>query len=123
MSQNFPLNSQSATFQNPDYGLTTQNKPNTRVVKFGDGYEHRISFGLNQNPKTFNLTFKNISEADADILTNFFDARAVDGDSINYTVPTESSAMKFVVEDGYTKTINYANLATVRVTFRQVFEP
>tara|TARA_R100001509_G_scaffold120991_1_gene75106 strand:+ start:450 stop:821 length:372 start_codon:yes stop_codon:yes gene_type:complete len=123
MSQNFPLNSQNATFQNPDYGLIKQNNPNTRLVKFGDGYEHRISFSLNQNPKTFNLSFKNISEVDANILTNFLDERAVDGDSINYTVPTESVAMKFVVEGGYTKTINYANLATVKFKFRQVFEP
>ena len=44
------------------------------------------------NPKTFNLTFKNISEADADILTNFFDDRAEDGDNISYTIPTESAA-------------------------------
>ena len=122
MSQNFPLNSASATFQNPDYGLTKTNKPKTRIVSFGDGYEHRISFGLNQNPKIFDLTFKNLSEADADILTDFFDARAVDGDSINYTVPTESAAMKFVVEDWYQKTVNYGNLANVKVKFRQVFE-
>ena len=107
----------------PTYNSRKTNAPNTRIVKFGDGYEHRVSFSLNQNPKTFNLTFKNISEADADILTDFFDERAVDGDSINYTVPTESSAMKFVVEGGYTKTVNYANIATVKVTFRQVFEP
>tara|TARA_R100000773_G_C4159163_1_gene77779 strand:- start:84 stop:455 length:372 start_codon:yes stop_codon:yes gene_type:complete len=122
MSTNFPLNSQSATFQSPDFGIVKQNKPKTRVVSFGDGYEHRVSFGLNQNPKIFNLTFKNISEADADILTDFLDARELDGDSINYTVPTESSAMKFVVQGGYSKTINYANLATVKFTFRQVFE-
>ena len=57
------------------------------------------------------------------LLTTFFDDRVDDGDSINYTVPTESSAMKFVVEGGYTKTVNFANLATVKVTFRQVFEP
>ena len=88
MSQNFPNNSAGSTFQNPDYGLTKQNKPKTRIVSYGDGYETRLSFGLNQNPKTFNLTFKNISEADADILTDFLDARALDGDSINYTVPT-----------------------------------
>jgi len=123
MAQDFPKNSQNSDFQNPDYGLTTQNKPNTRIVKFGDGYEHRVSFSLNQNPKTFNLTFKNITQTDANILTDFFDARVVDGDSINYTVPTESSAMKFVVEGGYTKTINHPNIATVNVTFRQVFEP
>ena len=54
MAQDFPQNSANQSFQNPDYGLTKTNKPNTRVVKFGDGYEHRISFSLNQNPKTFN---------------------------------------------------------------------
>ena len=48
--------------------------------------------------------------------------RAIDGDNISYTVPTESAAMKFVVDGSYTKTINYANLATVQVTFRQVFD-
>ena len=63
MSQNFPNNSDGNTFQSPDFGIVKQNKPNTRVVKFGDGYEHRITYGLNQNPKTFNLTFKNISES------------------------------------------------------------
>jgi len=30
--------------------------------------------------------------------------------------------MKFVVEGGYTKTDDYANLATVKVKFRQVFD-
>jgi len=105
----------------PAYGTTKRNAPNTRVVKFGDGYEHRVSFGLNQNPKIFNLTFE-VSEADADILTDFFDARAVDGANFTYTVPTES-AMKFVVEGEYTKTITYLNRARIKVTFRQVFEP
>ena len=46
-------------------------KPNTRTVKFGDGYEHRLLFGLNQNPKVFNLTWKNISETDSDTIETF----------------------------------------------------
>ena len=110
------------TTVNPTYGLTKTSKPNIRIAQFGSGYQQRSTFGINQNPKTFNLTFKNISEADADNLTDFFDLRAEDGDNILYTVPTESAAMKFVVEGGYTKTIDYANLATVKVKFRQVFD-
>lgn len=106
----------------PIYNLSKRNIPNTRVVSFGDGYEHRVSFSLNQNAKTFNLTFE-VSEADADTLTNFLDERAVDGANFTYTVPTESSAMNFVLEGGYNKTVPYLNRARVQVTFRQVFEP
>ena len=105
----------------PTYGTTKRNAPNTKIVKFGDGYEHRISYGLNQNAKIFNLTFE-VSEADADTLTDFFDARAVDGANFAYTVPTDS-AMNFVVDGGYTKNININGRARVQVTFRQVFEP
>ena len=122
MTVNFPNNAAGNPFQNPDYGLSKSNIPKTFVSSLGDGIEHRTTIGLNQNPKTFNLTFKNLSEADADELTNFFDLRAEDGDNISYTVPTERAAMKFVVEGGYTKTIDYANLATVKVKFRQVFD-
>lgn len=115
-------NTAAGTAFTPLYGTSKRNSPNTRVVSFGDGYEHRVSFSLNQNPKTFNLTFE-VSEADADTLTNFLDERAVDGANFTYTVPTESSAMNFVLEGSYTKTINYLNRARVQVTFRQVFEP
>ena len=55
-----------ATFPSvePSFPVRKISKPNTRTVKFGDGYEHRLLFGLNQNPKVFNLTWKNISETD-----------------------------------------------------------
>jgi len=121
MTQPLPNNSASSSFA-PDFGLSKRNVPKTFISSLGDGIEHRTTIGLNQNPKTFDLTFKNISEADADILTDFFDLRAEDGDNISYTVPTESAAMKFVVEGGYTKTIDFANIATVKVKFRQVFD-
>ena len=121
MTQPLPTDSNGSNFA-PDFGLVKNNIPNTITIKLGDNYEHRATIGLNQNPKTFKLTFKNISEADADILTNFFDERAIDGENISYTVPTESASMKFVLDGAYTKTINFANIATVSVTFRQVFD-
>lgn len=112
-----------ATFPSitPTYGVQKSSAPNTRTVRFGDGYEHRFTFGLNQNPKAYNLTFE-VSEADADTIETFLDARAADSDSFDFTPPGEGSSSKFVCEE-WSKSIPYLNRATIQATFRQVFEP
>ena len=68
-----------ATFPSitPTYGLQKSSAPNVRKVQFGDGYEARLTYGLSQNPKVFNLTFE-VSETDADTIETFLDARAAD---------------------------------------------
>ena len=112
-----------ATFPSitPTYGVQKRSKPNSKTVKLGDGYEHRLLFGLNQNPKIFNLTFE-VSETDADTIETFLDARAVDSASFTFTPPGESSSSQFVCES-WNKSIPYLNRARVQVTFREVFEP
>ena len=112
-----------ATFPSitPTYRVQKRSKPNTKTVKLGDGYEHRLLFGLNQNPKIFNLTFE-VSETDADTIETFLDARAVDSASFTFTPPGESSSSQFVCES-WNKSIPYLNRARVQVTFREVFEP
>ena len=105
----------------PTYGVQKRSKPNTKTVKLGDGYEHRLLFGLNQNPKIFNLTFE-VSETDADTIETFLDARAVDSASFTFTPPGESSSSKFVCES-WNKSVPYLNRARVQATFREVFEP
>ena len=107
----------------PTYGQQKRSSPNTRTIRFADGYEHRILFGLaqHQNPKIFNLTF-NVSQADAVKIEDFFDARANDSASFDYTPPGEASSSKFVCE-GWSKSIPYLNRATIQATFREVFEP
>ena len=105
----------------PTYGVQKRSKPNTKTVKLGDGYEHRLLFGLNQNPKIFNLTFE-VSETDADTIETFLDARAVDSASFTFTPPGESSSSQFVCES-WNKSIPYLNRARVQATFREVFEP
>ena len=105
----------------PTYGVQKRSKPNTKTVRLGDGYEHRLLFGLNQNPKIFNLTFE-VSETDADTIETFLDARAVDSASFTFTPPGESSSSQFVCES-WNKSIPYLNRARVQVTFREVFEP
>ena len=114
-----------ATFPSitPTYGVQKRSAPNTRTVRFADGYEHRLLFGLaqHQNPKIFNFTFE-VSETDADTIETFLDARAPDKASFDYQPTGESSSYKFVCES-WTKSIPYLNRATIQATFREVFEP
>ena len=114
-----------ATFPSikPTYGQQKRSVPLTRTVRFADGYEHRVLFGLaaHQNPKVFNFTF-NVSETDADTIETFLDARANDTNSFDFTPPGETSSSKFVCEN-WTKSISFNNRATIQATFRQVFEP
>ena len=114
-----------ATFPSikPTYGQRKKSRPNTRTIRFADGYEHRLLFGLaqHQNPKEFSLTFE-VSETDADTIETFLDARANDSDSFTFTPPGESSSSEFVCEN-WSKSIPYNNRATIQATFRQVFEP
>ena len=106
----------------PDYGAQKSSAPVTRKVQFGDGYEQRLTFSLNQNPKSWSLSFVNITETEADTIETFLDARASDNASFDFTPPGEGSTSKFVCEQ-WTKSIPYLNRATIQATFRQVFEP
>ncbi len=107
----------------PKYGQQKKSAPLTRTVRFADGYEHRILFGIpdHQNPKIFNFTFE-VSQADAVKIEAFLDARANDNASFNFTPPGESSSSKFVCPS-WNKSIPFLNRATIQVTFREVYEP
>ena len=113
-----------ATFPDisPDYGAQKTSQPNVRTVRFLDGFEQRLTFGLNQNPKVWNLSFVNLTETDSDTIETFLDARADDGASFDWQPPGSSTSYKWVCPS-WTKTIPYANMATINATFRQVFEP
>ena len=112
-----------ATFPSitPTYGVQKRSAPNVRKVRYGDGFESRFTMGLNQDPKTYNLTFQ-VSETDADTIETFLDARAADFASFDFTPPGEGSSSKFVCEK-WDKSIPYLNRATIQATFREVFEP
>ena len=114
-----------ATFPSikPTYGQRKQSRPLTRTIRFADGYEHRLLFGLaqHQNPKEFSFTF-DVSETDADTIETFLDARAVDSASFDFTPPGEASSSKFVCES-WSKSIPYNNRASIQATFIEVFEP
>lgn len=104
------------------YGASKASAPIVRRVQFGDGYEQRLTFGVNQNPKEWSLTWDNITEANSDTIEAFLNARAADGASFDWTPPDEATAYKWVCSS-WQKSINYTGRATIAATFRQVFEP
>ena len=113
-----------ATFPSidPDYGAQKASAPNVRKVQFGDGFESRFTMGINQNPKVWTLSFVNLTETDSDTIETFLDARAGDNAAFDWSPPDESDTYKWVCEE-WTKSIPFANRATIQATFRQVFEP
>ena len=110
-----------ATFPSitPTYGTRKTNSPIVKTTQFGDGYQQRVQFGLNQNPKVFSLTF-NVSETDADTIETLLDARG-GTESFDFTPPGETSSSKFICRS-WTKSMPYNNRATINATFEEVFE-
>ena len=105
-----------------DFGAVKTSDPKIRTVKFGDGYEQRIAFGINQDAKKWALTFKNLTETDSDTIETFLEARAADSFSFSWSPPDESATYSWVC-DAWSKTLTSAGLVTINATFRQVFEP
>ena len=104
-----------------NYGISKASRPNVRTARFGDGYEQRVTFGLNQNPKIWQLSWVNITEADCDTIENFLNARA-GVEAFDWSPPDESDTYKWVCQD-WNKKIDLPTRRTITATFREVFEP
>ena len=111
-----------ATFPitNPIYNTRIDARPKVNTLSFGDGFEQRLTEGLNQNPLSVNLTFE-LSQTDADTAITFLNARVDDGASFDYTLPSETSSRKFVCTS-FPRSIPFLNRVTLSCVFREVFE-
>lgn len=110
-----------ATFTyTPSFEATENSKPRTRKFQAGDGYEQRIRFGLNTDPKEWTLTFSERTDAECLNITTFLETRA-GVESFDWT-PPRGDAGKYVCEE-WQVTMRAYNFNTIQATFREVFEP
>tara|TARA_R100001015_G_C4635152_1_gene203744 strand:+ start:13214 stop:13555 length:342 start_codon:yes stop_codon:yes gene_type:complete len=111
-----------ATFPiaNPVYNTRITPKPSVNVISFGDGFEQRLTMGLNQNPLSVNLVFE-LSQSDANTAISFLNSRITDGASFDFTLPSETSSRKFVC-DSFPRLIPFLNRVRLSCVFREVFE-
>ena len=105
----------------PDFSLTKKSEPRVRSVQYGDGYQQRIRYGLNTNPKSWDLKWTAKSNADADAIEAFFDARA-GVEAFDWTPPAGGNSGKYLCPN-WNRELQYANINIITATFIQVFEP
>lgn len=112
-----------ATFPDfdPIYSANKSSQPFVHTVQFGDGYQQRLTVGLNQNPKEWRLTFE-LSDTDADTVEAFLDARAADQASFDWSPPDTTTSYKWVCPD-WSREMHNLERSRIDVTFKQVFEP
>jgi len=112
-----------ATFPDfdPQYSATKRSQPIQRITQFGDGYQQRTSFGLNQDPKVWNLTF-NVKDSDADTIETFLEARGKDGASFDWSPPDEATTYKWIAQS-FNREMFDSDRSRITTSFRQVFEP
>ena len=103
----------------PSYGSAVTTRPNVRQTKFGDGYESRVSIGLNSNPRQWQVTFSSRPNATADAIEAFFVARGA-VQSFDW-MPPHGAAGKWVAREwSAQKTGPFTR--SVAATFDEVFE-
>ena len=103
----------------PSFEATESSKPRVRKFQAGDGYEQRVRFGLNTNPKEWQLVFSNRTDAERDLIVAFLDARG-GVENFDWT-PPRGPVGKFVCEE-WQVTLSNCNNNQIRATFRQVYD-
>ena len=103
----------------PSVGAALSVKPSVHKVFFGDGYEQRMSFGLNTKPEVWSVEFHGKTTTDAAAIDAFLRARGA-VECFDWTSPSGLAA-KFVCEE-WSRTIEEPNIENIRATFKQVFD-
>lgn len=111
-----------ATFPSiaPTFDAQKSSRPRLRTVQFGDGYQQRLSFGINQNPKEWSVTFM-VNDTNAGVIEAFLDARGVDGDFFDWTPPDSATSYKWTCPE-WSKRVIGDNFNEINATFVQVFD-
>lgn len=111
-----------ATFPDydPVYSATKRSEPKMRITQFGDGYQHRTIFGLNQNPKEWSLVY-DLCDEDADVVEAFLDARAQDAASFDWVPPDTTQSYRWICLN-WNREMYELQRSRISVTFSQVFD-
>lgn len=104
----------------PVYSATKKSEPVIRSSVLGGGYQHRTTFGINQNRKEWSLTY-NLSEDDANIVEAFLDLHAEPQKAFAWVPPDDSSYYKWICPS-WSREFADLDRSLISATFRQVFD-
>ena len=106
----------------PDRNLSMRNKMDISVVKFGDGYSHRMAKSINPQLSTWNLSFKNRTQGTIlDIETFLVDQGGVT--AFKWSPPYCDSLVQYkVICDEWSTTFPNSGVQTLTCKFTRVYE-
>lgn len=110
----------------PDKTMQRATKPKVYMASFGDGYEQRISQGINPLGEVYSLSFNNRTKEEIDDIVAFLDDKA-GVTNFAFTIPDSSglggeTEIKVVCED-YSLSYTNDEFYSCSATFRRVYEP
>ena len=120
----------------PDRGMTRNAKQRVRRIQYGDGYEQRLTKGINNTEETHRVTFKTRGKQEIENIAGYLNS--LNGvTAFNFTVPdnadTEETTgildsasdnektIRVVCEDFSEVYVNF-DAYTLSATFRRVYE-
>lgn len=103
----------------PSFNPMSTRKPRALAVKFGDGYEQRSADGINTDLQSWQLTFANLSIADADTIETFFVTNTTSITPFTWTPPNYATPSKYLCRTWTRNEINTTH-ATIAATFEEV---
>jgi len=110
-----------ATFNHiPSSSTRVNSSPRVRRLRFGKGYIQRAGDGINNDPKTWSMLFDVRSNAVANQIEDFFEARA-GHESFNFTIPG-GIQRKYICPSWSRSFSKATDLNTISATFEEVFE-
>jgi phage-related protein len=104
----------------PSFDSAESSEPRVAKTELGDGYQQRIKWGLNTDPKSWSLRFDNRNDTERNDIRNFLEARA-GVESFDWTTPWGQTGRKWVCSK-WSITPSNCNNNQIQAEFRQVFE-
>ena len=114
-----------SSFATPDKTMSRSSEPKVLISKFGDGYEQRVTDGINSLQETYSVQFKTRTKEFIDDVVVFLDAQK-GVSKFAFRIPESNSGggekeIK-VVCNTYNTVYEYDNFYTLTATLRRVYE-
>jgi phage-related protein len=109
----------------PDKGFGRSNAPRVLLANFGDGYEQRLSDGINVLDQAMSLSFTTRPKAEIDDLVAFFESLGgVSTFKFNLEDSNEGSSTETLICicSQWNQTWAYDNFYSLTATIRRVYE-
>lgn len=103
----------------PSYSALVKQEPKVVSMKFGDGYEQRVQFGINQNPRKWDLTFNGKTAAEATAIDTFF--KTANGVSYFFWTPPIGAAGKFLCR-AWNISLTDSDVYSINATFDEIYD-